>query len=492
MHWKIDYYFTPWEGVEELLKVYSCIYDSIVIPSDEEQSSLRRFLIEENDPLLNARQKICNWKTRCAFTSQSVLIHQHLSFAEILINILLEEHKLYQNSKQSHPSFNNDSILYNLYSIGVINFCNVLSAYSEQNSTISIKNLAKIYNCPDWIVECRHKLSHANSDPPSTQTLFNAITFGLKWMRKYFWDRQITALLRPLTNHNELEIRKQPKDSRESIKHQVCIFLLTDCSKKRAAHLLSLVRFSMLENPNNCISVIAEILIHEVPNLLLSSNDAIQTKFFDRAARILTLMFSFNPINNLILLINLMIDSLIDYQSSRSAFDLETNETVQNGYIWLAKIFDSLRMPSDTRKTRFEQVFSVFTDVIRIKLENQLLWHRLFFKTLQLYPNKNLLSIIHSLYWFIDDLMLKNDFNQIVYLMSIYVRRIDEPSSEQIVFDESMISNVEEIRPSNNRWRELIENSRKWNQIPLGSVKYTGNFTSSGIIKTCEVIVHAL
>lgn len=209
----LNYSFMPWTSVSELIKVHNDIYSSIRFQWNEYQ--LRKKVIIKSYPteadsskntsekyissLKWARDMMTQWKT--PFLKGNLIIYSHLTAIESILNALIQGYS--HNQQISNGCYVNNSIVYSLYSIAVINFCNALSSYSENdfskefiNSTSngfpksrSVSNFAKIFNCPQWIVECRNSLSHTSQNNPSISILHEAITFSLIWLDKFFWSK---------------------------------------------------------------------------------------------------------------------------------------------------------------------------------------------------------------------------------------------------------------------------------------------------------------
>lgn len=501
---QLDYQFTPWSQIEELIMARYFIYDSLYLGNTSDYSSEmefnqssqifnRKFNLDakpENiisEHLHLAHGCICDWIQRCTnLPNRSVqFIMQHLKSIECMVNILLEEFKL--EIIQNNVENSNFSILYNLYSIGVINFCNVLSSYSDE--IYSIRFLAKNLKCPLWIVQCRHDLAHACSNPPSLKTLKNAITFGLRWMDEYFWSANI---------HNEMQFRSigpfpvldysPPQHliyqnmERQKIYHNCWnVVLSPDCTGKRAANILKPIERYMNHDPNSFIGIVVQILISDVSRV---SNQIIDLNSFRplllrRCSRLFHIVFAYEPEHMLLLLLNLIIDTVTDLQKSEN-IQLDSSLSIQIGCLWLEQIFKMIVMPLEKKQTSFEKSFLLLPDSKRLLHENQFAWYRLFHKLVKLDPNPILIRVTRIFYeqLLCDDrnifLISWQKYQQILKLMKISIgneyhtknMNRSQPNGNILTVDElkkEIVSKKRLITPP------LIRKNPNWNRVFIGA-----------------------
>ncbi|OTF76147.1 hypothetical protein BLA29_006090, partial [Euroglyphus maynei] len=378
------------------------IYDSLQLSNINDRDSFEMELNQENqiysrkfnldtksadtisEHLKFAHELICDWKQRCTnLPNRSVqFIMQHLKSIESMVNILLEEFELeiIQNNIVGHS---NSSLLYNLYSIGVINFCNVLSSYSDEIN--SIRFLAKNLKCPLWIVQCRHDLAHPCSTPPSLKTLKNAITFGLRWMDEYFWSLNIRKEMQfrsiapyPVLNYNQPQHLQYQNMERQKI-YRDCwnLVLSPEYTSKRAANLMKPIECYMNHNPNSFIAIVVQILISDVSrvsNQILDLN-SFRPLLLRRCSRLFHIVFSYEPEHMLLLMLNLIIDTIIDLQQSKNTTQSNPSFDIQIGCLWLEQIFKMIILPEERKQTSFEKSFLLLPDSKRLLYENRFSWY---------------------------------------------------------------------------------------------------------------------
>lgn len=503
---RFNYQFTPWSQIDELISARFFIYDSIYLSNTNNDNSFeiefnqenqiysRKFNLDSKEPhiifehLQLARDCICDWQQRCTnLPNRSVnFIMQHLKSIESMVNILLEEFQLeiVQNNIAGHS---NSSILYNLYSIGVINFCSVLATYSDEIN--SIRCLAKNLKCPLWIVQCRHDLAHPCSNPPSMKTLKNAITFGLRWMDNYFWSSNIHNEMQfrsigpfPVSDYNRPQYLQYQNMEREKIYNDCWnIVLSPQCTTKRSKNLLKPIECYMNHNPNSFINIVVQILISDVSKISeqIRDTNSFRPLLLRRCSRLFHIIFSNEPEHMLLLLLNLIIDSISDYQQLEHR-NQSSSSCVQIGCLWLEQIFKMIVLPAEQKQTSFEKSFLALPDTKILLYENQFSWYRLFYKLIKLSPNQILMRIVKIFYEKLfnyehDEYIISwQKYQQILKLMKITIGN-DEIKNQksQSQNNDDNIFTVDQLKrqivSKNHSILPSTETNPDWNRVFIGA-----------------------
>lgn len=351
--------------------------------------------------------------------------------------------------------------------MSVINFCNALTSYpSEYNIDITVRNLAQLFECPNWIVSCRHMLSHPTANLPTLGILGEAIAFALDWMDRFFWSKAISGQFNFSTSTggggNSPQRNKQhtnqaskssksakspqhqqqqtlslgpPKSvvSKEQAHHETCLLLFTTCQNKRVQIKQNISQF-IQQNPNQYIRTFCEILVFGVPiheKLSTTGSFSLPQLLLRRSARIFALIFSALPADQmLILLLNQLLDQIVLTEQMCAQHDAHQEyhqRAHHSGMCWLWAIVKAVTIPmmtspvtsaaalndtvtsdqfdistEEVRRTIFQKSFDLFGDLSALKRRHTFTWVRMFYRICKLNPNQNTSRLISRFYHLID------------------------------------------------------------------------------------------
>lgn len=342
--------------------------------------------------------------------------------------------------------------------MAVINFCNALTSYSsEYNIDITVRNVAELFECPNWIVNCRHSLSHPTSNPPTLGLLAEAIGFALEWLDRFFWSKAMCGQF----DYSQMDesdpsscqqpqgtLGRQPSSpkpvrpglvisnadstlnfgppvprmSKEKVHHETCQLLFTSCTNNRAAIKRNIGQY-MLFNPNEYIRSFVEILVFGVPTHESLSLDSysLPPLLLRRSSRIFTLVFSSLPADQmLILLLNILIElidttsTMVEQQKAEDSPHLEYHQRAHHsGHCWLWAIVDALTVGIDEddegkpqRRTVFQRSFDFFGDLTVTKLRHTYVWLRMLYRLCHLKLNSNTAILVRQFYHLVDHQIL--------------------------------------------------------------------------------------
>lgn len=300
-------------------------------------------------------------------------------------------------------------VFFLILAMAIINFCSVIQSYAKYENVIGTQKLAKIKNCPKWIIECRHALCHLSPTPPTSQLLSNGVSFCFKWMTENFFQKMIKdqAII-----DNEVSW---------NISCYTSHILLNDSLSPRVQLKLTNPIYNyMKNNPNSYIDIFANILLTKLPS---SWCPKFEKNFDNRASIFFKVIFSFNPGHNLILLLNCLADKLIDLQNNVTvpAFStVKISESIYFGHIWMRKILiNSFYLNEE----KLRDSFHLLPNKIRLKSEFQFQWKRLFYKLLKIEPNQFLIDSINVIRFFIEEIENVSMIDQIIKVMEIYINK---------------------------------------------------------------------
>ena len=359
--------------------------------------------------------------------------------------------------------------------MSVINFCNALTSYpTEYNIDITVRNVAQLFECPDWIVNCRNQLSHPTSKPPTQELLSEAIAFALEWLNRFFFQKAISGQFNfssqtdnkstttnnnnnkksPLptssTNQQPSLSLSSPSISDEQIKRQTSLLLFTACPNKRSIFKREIQQYITL-NPHEYINLFCQILVFDVPNHYYNHNCqsfTLPKLLLRRSSRIFTMIMSaLSADQMLILLLNQLLNQIVraqlmchvNIEDNFSEFDYN-QKALYIGLCWLWAIVDAVTIPlaysnhisnsnssskcnNDTmevqqQKTMFQKCFDLFGDLSILKRRHTFTWVRMFYRICKLKLNQNSGRLVRQFYYLIDpEVISEEKFNMIVDLI---------------------------------------------------------------------------
>ncbi|KAH9406594.1 hypothetical protein TYRP_013575 [Tyrophagus putrescentiae] len=377
--------------------------------------------------------------------------------------------------------------------ISVINFCNALTSYpSEHNIDIPMNNVAILFECPLWIIQCRHSLSHSSGTRPNVSILKEAIAFALEWMDRFFLSKAMSASgveenissvgpkkskvskakTRASTSkaeqmhssgHSIVDTNSTlnfgpptPTSARSQIHHETCLLLFTSCPNNRADIKKSLEKY-MLLSPNEFIRSFSEILTFGVPlhEKIIVGDFTLPALLLRRSSRIFGLIFTTLPADQmLILLLNLLID-LMFFTESKCKFkaarhsDFECNQrALHSSRCWMMAIMEALTTGIDSdgvpkRSNIFEKAFDFFGDLAAVKSRHTFDWVRILNRFCHLEGHAKSVELAKQLYYLIDrDVITEEKFQQIVNLIKVKTSALKLRSTAQLNADIKTIDHL--------------------------------------------------
>lgn len=291
--------------------------------------------------------------------------------------------------------------------MAIINFSSVIQSYAKYENVIGTQKLAKIKNCPHWIIKCRHALCHLSPTPPTFQLLSNCVSFCFKWMAENFFQKMI---------NEECIIDK--KFFSELSNHTCNILFNNLLTRKQLLNLTKSMENYIALNSNNYIGIFVDILLMELPKHWC---DKVKVTFDDRASLIFNIIFSFDPGHSLILLLNCIVDKLIHLQND--SYTAISNyeailKSIYFGHFWLRKILINCFYLNEEK---LRNSFSHLPNRLKLKSDFQFQWKRLFYKILKIEPHQLLIDSITVICFFIDEVENESKINQIIQIMEIYL-----------------------------------------------------------------------
>lgn len=329
-------------------------------------------------------------------------------------------------------------------------------------------NIAVLFECPVWIINCRHSLSHPSANPPKISILKEAITFALEWMDRFFFSKATSVTFEeksaPATSSRKYKItkaktrEKSPKKTKQAVQssvvgsnstlnfgppkptaacqqihHETCLLLFTSCPNNRADIKKNIQKY-MLVSPNEFIRSFAEILTFGAPlhEKLIMGDFTLPALLLRRSSRIFGLIFSSLPSDQMIiLLLNLLIDIMITTESRCNSNtipqqDLEaTQRALHSARCWLVAIMESLTTGMNTdgvpnRRTIFQKSFDFFGDLVALKRRHTFDWVRMFYRFVHLECHQKSVDLATNFYHLLDHNVINDEkFQQIVKLIEV-------------------------------------------------------------------------
>lgn len=279
--------------------------------------------------------------------------------------------------------------------IGVINFCNVLSSYSEKNNILSIKNLAKILQCPTWIVTCRHSLSHPSQNPPPLNVLHAAISFALQWMDKYFWSKWIGEqmhTIEPIPYGDSNAFQESINREANQIYKQTCEIMFSTCSKLKDLQR-NIFHYS-LNHLNEFLDMFVQALIFEVVkkgNIPITSLE-LPALLLRRSSKIFSILLtSFNSTHVLFSMLNNIIQVIQNVTNLKKKIKFKRSIT-HVGFCWLYAILSAVTKTA--RSTYFERCFNTVEDKDQLRAKHSFTFLSILYSFVKLPSNAHKYLIV--------------------------------------------------------------------------------------------------
>lgn len=427
-----------------------------------------------------------------------------------------------------------------IIAISVINFCNALTSYpSEYNIDITMGNIAVLFECPVWIINCRHSLSHPTANPPNVSILKEAVAFALEWMDRFFLSKAMSSTFEekniPASSSKKYKVIKaktrvkspkkaepkhapametsvvdsdstfnfgppKPTAARKQIHHETCLLLFTSCPNNRLDIKKNIQKY-MLLSPNEFIRSFAEILTFGAPlhERLIVGDFTLPTLLLRRSSRIFGLVFSSLPGDQmLILLLNLLIDLLSLTESrcnlkSISQQDLECNQrALHSARCWLVAIMEAITVGMDTnggvpnRRTIFHKSFDFFGDLVALKRRHTFDWVRMFHRFCYLECHEKSENLAKSFYHLVDhDVLNEEAFQRIVKFIRVKTDDRNLKSTSHLNADVKTIDHLKNMA----QFKDAIQLQMKpmlWD-FPIGSSIKFKDVNDEGMNETITI-----
>ena len=377
----------------------------------------------------------------------------------------------------------------------VINFCNALSSYSSDlEFDMSILNLAQVFECPEWIVSCRHNLAHPSVNVPTISLLGEAMSFALEWMDRFFWSNAIkgeftfnkpkkaTAKKRSNVQMNYGNAKQDDAQIEERILLQTCRLLFTKCTNSNRFVFKRNIRQYMYADPNRYISMLVGILMYgsAIRQSLPKQSYKLPILLVRRSSRILNMIFTALPADQmLIVLLNQFIGQLEQCYSKECNGEYMEN-VIHYGLCWLWAIIRAVTISAlnDTeepkRQTVFQKTFDLFGNFGTLKRRHIFTWIRMFYRISKLLPSPISSKLLKRFSYLIDQNVIP--FEKIELIISMHEIVIE--SEEITIVDEVVkIDNVCTLKTVNDEDQFKLD----YRNIPLGgSVRWSNPYEQIG------------